>query len=332
MLPRQIDESSDNEASLVFLTKSNKLLEFLVISREQAKNREYWIETIGRMSGDFGVDAERLEHDITSEIRVHGIAPLLGHLHLCGAIPECFGHDSSEEKLYSKYTDVVIYAAFTAMGFQSLVLRERANVADVECVTDDYSFVADAKSFRLSRTAKNQKDFKIQAMDSWKHGKPYAMVVCPVYQMPSRTSQIYRQAAERSVCIATYTHLAVIVRYAQDSTHDKVMKLVYEVFRTVEAMNPSTNAASYWQAINRTMLDFDRIIGALWREEKLASNEAILISKREALSYLAAERERILRLSRAEAIQEVLKSRTLDNKVRQVQSVAKNDILGLGPM
>ena len=96
-------------------------------------------------------------------------------------------------------------------------------------------------------------------------------------------------------------------------------------------MNPSTDAASYWQAINRTMLDFDRTIGALWRDEKLASNEAIQISKREALSYLAAERERIMRLSRAEAIQEVLKWRTLDNKVRKVQSVAKNNILDLGP-
>jgi hypothetical protein len=43
------------------------------------------------------------------------------------------------------------------------------------------SAIADAKAFRLSRTAKNQKDFKIQAMDSWKRGKPFAMVVCPIY-------------------------------------------------------------------------------------------------------------------------------------------------------
>ncbi len=58
----------------------------------------------------------------------------------------------------------------------------------------DYSFVADAKAFRLSRTAKNQKDFKVQAMDDWKHSKTYAMVVCPVYQLLTRTSQIYQQA------------------------------------------------------------------------------------------------------------------------------------------
>ena len=157
------------------------------------------------------------------------------------------------------------------MGFNSLVLKERADVADVECVNDDYSFVADAKAFRLSRTAKNQKDFKVQAMDGWKHGKPYAMVVCPVYQLPSRTSQIYQQAGTRSVCIGTYTHLAVLSRYAQIASKDKAIELVHEVFKSVEAMNPSKDAGTYWQIVNRTMLEFDQAISDIWKEEKRAS-------------------------------------------------------------
>ena len=300
-----------------------------MITEEQVEDRKYWIDEISRSSGDFGADAERIEQKLEQEVQAQGIDALLGHLRLCGVIPECYGHDTSEEKLYSKYTDVVIHAAYTAMGFTSLVLKERANVADVECVTNDYSFVADAKAFRLSRTAKNQKDFKVQAMDDWKHGKPYAMVVCPVYQLPPLKSQIYKQAAERSVCIATYTHLAVLVRYAQESTQNKAIELVHEVFRTVEAMNPSKNAVSYWQAVNRKFLDFDGVIGAIWRDEKLASNEAITILKKEALTFLAKERERIMRLSHADAIKEVLKSSTLDNKVQKVQSVAKNGILDL---
>ena len=300
-----------------------------MITKEQVENRNYWIDEIRHLSGDFGVDAKRIEQKLAQEVQAQGIDFLLGHLRLCGAIPECYGHDTSEEKLYSKYTDVVIHSAYTAMGFRSEVLTERADVADVECVADDYSFVADAKAFRLSRTAKNQKDFKVQAMDNWKHGKPYAMVVCPVYQLPSRTSQIYKQAADRSVCIATYTHLVMIVRYAQESAQNKGMELVHEVFRTVEAMNPSKNAASYWQTINRKFLDFDGSIGAIWRDEKLASNEAITILKKEALTFLAKKRERIMRLSHADAIKEVLKSSRLDNKIEKIQSVAKNSILDL---
>ena len=41
---------------------------------------------------------------------------VLDHLRLCAAIPESYGHDSSEEKLYSKYTDAVISVASHASG------------------------------------------------------------------------------------------------------------------------------------------------------------------------------------------------------------------------
>ncbi len=174
-----------------------------VLTKGESEHRAYWVDEISRLSGNFGVDSDRVEQEISKEIRERGISPLLGHLRLCGAIPERYGHDSSEEKLYSKYTDVVIHEAYTAMGLTSVVLKDRADVADVECVSRAFSFVADAKAFRLSRTAKNQKDFKVQAMDNWKHGKPYAMVACPVYQLPTRSSQIYQQAAARNVALAS---------------------------------------------------------------------------------------------------------------------------------
>ena len=300
-----------------------------IITNEQVENRKYWVDNLSHLSGNFSIDAKRIEQELRQEVRDYGIVSLLGHLRLCGTIPECYGSDTSEEKLYSKYTDAVIHEAYTAMGFTSVILTGRADEADVECVTDNYSFVADAKAFRLSRTAKNQKDFKVQAMHNWKRGKPYAMVVCPVYQLPSWISQIYEQAATMSVCIATYTHLAVLSRYAYESTQGKALELVQEVFRTVEAMIPSKNANTYWQAVNRTLLDFDDVIGDIWREEKLALNESISISREEALTFLAAERERIMRLSRTEAIREVLKWKRLDSKIQTVQSVTRNGILNL---
>ena len=300
-----------------------------IITNEQVENRKYWVDNLSHLSGNFSIDAKRIEQELRQEVRDYGIVSLLGHLRLCGTIPECYGSDTSEEKLYSKYTDAVIHEAYTAMGFTSVILTGRADEADVECVTDNYSFVADAKAFRLSRTAKNQKDFKVQAMHNWKRGKPYAMVVCPVYQLPSWISQIYEQAATMSVCIATYTHLAVLSRYAYESTQGKALELVQEVFRTVEAMIPSKNANTYWQAVNRTLLDFDDVIGDIWREEKLALNESISISREEALTFLAAERERIMRLSRTEAIREVLKWKRIDSKIQTVQSVTINGILNL---
>jgi len=235
----------------------------------------------------------------------------------------------AKKNYIQKYTDVVIHEAYLSMGFNSIVLKERADVADVECVNDDYSFVADAKAFRLSRTAKNQKDFKVQAMDGWKHGKPYAMVVCPVYQLPSRASQIYQQAGARSVCIGTYTHLAVFSRYAKMKSKNKAMELVHEVFKTVEAKNPSKDANTYWQTVNRKILDFDKKISNIWKEEKRASLDSILISRKEALDFLASERELIMKLSKAEAIKDVLKSSKIENKISAIKSVGDNGLLGL---
>jgi len=299
-----------------------------IISQEQRENRNYWMGEISRLSGDFSVNAEKIEEEVAKELKENGIDSLLGHLRLCGAIPEKYSHDSSEEKLYSKYTDIVIHEAYAYIGFNSLVLRERAGVADVECVSAEYSFIVDAKAFRLSRTAKNQKDFKVEAMDGWKHGKPYAMVVCPVYQLPSRTSQIYQQASARSVFVGTYTHLAVLARYAQITSKNSAMVLLHDVFKAVEAMNPSKDAGTYWQIVNRKMLDFDSKISSIWNDEKRASTESIFISREEALSFLASERERIMRLSKEEAIKEVLISSKIENKIRTISSVGDNGLLG----
>lgn len=300
-----------------------------MISKQQQNSRQHWIDEISQFSGKFSINAEKIEADLSVEISKTGTDVLLGHLRLCGVIPESYPHDSSAEKLYSKYTDIIIHEAYKAMGFGSLILKKRADVADVECVSVNYSFVADAKAFRLSRTAKNQKDFKVQAMDNWKHGKPYAMIVCPVYQLPSRTSQIYQQAASRSVLISTYTHLAVGVRYAELAGADKAIALFHTIFQTVEALNPSKSAMAYWQAVNLAMLRFDKRIAELWREEKIALVESIALSKEEALQFLAKERERIMRLSREDAIKEVLKSSRVDNRIQAVNKVADNGILNV---
>lgn len=298
-----------------------------MLNTTQINKRKHWVDKVIKLSGNFGVDAKKVEQEIEQEMRRDGLDTLLGHLRLCGAIPESYGHDSSEEKLYSKYTDVVIHEAYRAMGFTSLVLTERGDAADVECVCDAFSFVADAKAFRLSRTAKNQKDFKVESMDRWKHGKRYAMIVCPVYQLPSRKSQIYEQASTRSVCICTYTHLAVFTRYAKSQGQHKAKELVHEMFLVVESMNPSKDAIAYWSAINRTILDFDVATRDLWLEEKQASLESIAVSKEEALQFIASERERIMKLSREEAVKEVLKSSKLKNKIEAIKKINDNGIL-----
>lgn len=298
-----------------------------IISVKAINRRKYWISEIKKLSGNFIGDAERLVNELERELDNDGYNALIDHLRLCGSIPEGYEHDSREEKLYSKYTDNLLALSFQKLGLKSFVLSERADSADVEAVSKKFSFVADAKVFRLSRTAKNQKDFKVQAMDGWKRGKSYAMIVCPIYQLPSKFSQIYQQATTRNVCIFTYSHLSVLVVYAQKKGGSRALKLLGKIFEIISVLNPSKNAFDYWAAVNRTMLDYDEIIHTLWRNEKKAALESISVAKEEGLRFLAGERERIMKMDHNQAIAELIKINKLESKIKIINSIADNGIL-----
>ena len=300
-----------------------------IISNTAISRRKYWIEEIRNLSGNFGNDTEKLEKELEEEIAKNGASVLIDHLRLCGNIPESYGHDTSEEKLYSKYTDCLLSLAYTELGLKSIVIKERADVADVEVFAKNYSFVADAKAFRLSRTAKNQKDFKVQAMHGWKRGKPYAMVVCPIYQLPTSSSQIYQQATTQNVCIFTYSHLALLLSYSKKEGQAKSQKLLQKIFEIIPALNPSKNAVDYWLAINKTFLSFSKSVENLWNIEKGVATESIAVAKEEALTFLAKEREKILKMSHKEALQELIKVHKIDSKIKTINSISDNGLFTL---
>lgn len=300
-----------------------------IISDKAIKTRRYWIEEIQKLSGNFDNDTDKLEKKLEAEIDKKGISSLIDHLRLCGNIPESYGRDTSEEKLYSKYTDTLLSLAYSAIGLKSLVLKERADAADVEAFAKDYSFVADAKAFRLSRTAKNQKDFKVQAMHGWKRGKPYAMVVCPIYQLPTSSSQIYQQATTQNVCVFTYSHLALLLAYSEKEGQAEAQQLLKKIFETVKALNPSKNATDYWLAINKTILFFSKAVEPLWSIEKGVATESIAISKEEALTFLAQEREKIMRMSHKEALKELIKVHKIESRIKTISAISDNGLFTL---
>lgn len=300
-----------------------------VMSNEAVKRRQYWVEKIRKLSGNFSNDTGELEKELNLEISKNGTSTLIDHLRLCGNIPESYGHDTSEEKLYSKYTDCLLSLAYITIGLKSLVLKERADAADVEAFAKDYSFVADAKAFRLSRTAKNQKDFKVQAMHGWKRGKPFAMVVCPIYQLPASSSQIYQQAITQNVCVFTYSHLALLLSYSEVEGKAKAEHLLKRIFEITQVLNPSKNAIDYWLAINRTILSFSKKIGQLWDTEKDVATESIAIAKEEALIFLAQEREKIMRMSHKEALSELIKVYKIESKIKTISSISDNGLFAL---
>jgi len=300
-----------------------------ILTEKSIQRRRHWIDEIAKISGKFGDDSSKIDRELITEIKRDGLAALLDHLRLCGSIPEYYGRDSSEEKLYSKYTDALLAAAFRHIGLTSLVLSERVDAADVEAVAPNYSLVADAKAFRLSRTAKNQKDFKIDVLHGWKRGKPHAMVVCPLYQLPARTSQIYQQAIARNVCIFSYSHLAVLVEFSNTVGQREAQNLLLKILKCSEELNPTKDSVGYWACVNRAMLNSNPAIGPLWQREKLATLESIAAAKEEALAMLAREREQVMRMSREEAIEYLIQDRNIDGREKKVRSVSDNGIMAI---
>ena len=295
---------------------------------EAIARRAFWITELATLSGSFGADAKRMHEELRTEIKRDGNDAIVDHLRICGAMPECYGHDSSEEKLYSKYTDAVLSEFFTAIGMDSVVIETRADVADVQARGRNFSLVADAKAFRLSRTAKNQKDFKVQAMDRWRHGLDFAVVVCPIYQLPGSSSQIYLQATASNVCILSYSHLAALLGLAIRGYSRRAQDGLHGIFKSVALLNPSKSANEYWTGINRALVNALAKHADLWTVEKSSSIEALSAVKEESLQYLSLERDRLLGLSKQAAIEELIRSRGLASRIATINRLQHGDLLG----
>lgn len=235
----------------------------------------------------------------------------------CGVIPESFNHDSTEEKLYSKYTDVLLAKALEYLGIKSSVVKCRADSADVEGITVEYSIVADAKAFRLSRTAKNQKDFKVEALSKWKKDKDFACLVSPLYQYPKNSSQIYRQAIDKNVTLLSYIHLVFML--SQKNARKQSYKSLWLVSKKLKG---AKDAISYWKAIDKEIAKiFNKKISEI-EDSKNIEMGSMKAAAKEEMGYLENKINSIKVLSHEEAILRLIKSEKLDSKIAQIKKVS----------
>ncbi len=230
----------------------------------------------------------------------------------CGIIPELLEHDSSEEKLWAKYCDILLAQTWTHLSIPAEVLRARGDSADVFGRTHNYSIVGDAKAFRLSRTAKNQKDFKVQALDDWRRSNTYACLVSPLYQYPRRGSQIYEQAIERNVTLLSYTHLKFLLDCTDGQNLDPLWCIGNELPK-------SKNAQQYWEAIDRTTCE---IAGE--SEETLSIYKQTTIDKikqlgEEGIGYWETRIATYKELSQQEAVARLIKAEKVEAKISTIK-------------
>lgn len=242
---------------------------------------------------------------------------IVEHLDNAGIIPERFQHDSTEEKLFAKCCDALLASAFGELGLEARVIEQRSDAADVLATGNGYSIVGDAKAFRLSRTAKNQKDFKVESLDQWRHGADFACLVCPWFQYPKRSSQIYLQAIRYNVTLLSYTHLSFMVRNRSSSGVTPVgLKVLWEIGKTL----PQGKSASvYWTAIKQAILRLTGESESDWEETVSRDTARLPAQATEQIRYWETEKDRISRLSHDELFGELVEALNIDAKIAVIQ-------------
>ena len=246
-----------------------------------------------------------------------------------GAIPEDISHDSTEEKLYSKATDILLAKIFHELGFQSIVNKERANCADVivKSQLHGYTFVADAKAFRLSRTAKNQKDFKVKSMLDWKGDNDYSVLVCPYYQYPKSNSQIYGQALFGNVCLLSWEHLAYLLEKGIQETVSLNLNSLWNISDKLSesvAIKDKDLNINFHQKANKLICD---ILGLEYEDFQLYLNsfKSYLIARCESeISFWEEQIQIIQQYSKAKAITELITALKLNEKITAINKYIKS--------
>jgi len=234
-----------------------------------------------------------------------------------GILPEVFDHDSTEEKLWSKFSDVILANCLNKLGLKSKVIRTRGNSADVYSVSDNYTVVSDAKCFRLSRTAKNQKDFKIKALDDWRRQDTYALLVSPLYQYPIDRSQIYPQAITKNVTLLSYTHLRFLLEKHQNTDLRSLWEVGKELNIKFSTTEKQTGIA-YWKAIDEIVCKICGVtLDELKRYKQLDIDKTVELGH-EGINYWQNKINQFSKLSREEAIKILIKAQKIEQKIQTI--------------
>lgn len=267
------------------------------------------------------MDFEEASSLLISQVdKAHDFLDILAQI---GAIPESLEHDSTAEKLFSKISDAVLARAFREIGLKSIVLKERGDSADVfaESPIHGYTLVADAKAFRMSRTAKNQKDFKVTALSGWRKDYDYAVLCSPYFQYPSSGSQIYAQALEHNVCLLSWEHLIYLISNGIKESVHLCLADVWNYSAELASQTVLTKKKKcFLPQLNRKMLS------CVGRNEdtfsRVLANQIRNIRKRAVMEkqYWKDEIATIQGLSREEAIEELIIAKKIREKMVQIDT------------
>ncbi|MCQ2284210.1 MAG: HindIII family type II restriction endonuclease [Bacteroidales bacterium] len=240
-----------------------------------------------------------------------------------GIIPEDIIHDSTEEKLYTKVSDILFAKALKEMNFEVQVLRERSDCADIVAQSKyhEYSLVGDAKAFRLSRTAKNAKDFKVDSMVHWRGYSNFSVLICPYYQYPKATSQIYKSALDGNVALFSWEYLYVLLSSKVRETPNLNLSDLWNQSAIISRnVTVEESKKSFIRQQDENILNIINISKNDFNQLFVDINKKMVKRGNNEIRYFQNEINRIRRLDRKSAIEELLVCKKLDSKIGTIKT------------
>ena len=242
-----------------------------------------------------------------------------------GTIPEVIEASSTEEKLYSKASDIVLARCFSEIGLKAKALSERGNSADIVAESHHgYTLVADAKTFRLSRTAKNQKDFKISTLSRWRGMEhDFAVLVAPYFQYPNTSSQIYASSLSDKVCLLSWEHILFLLNQQVVEDVSLSLEQIWNAPTRIERDSKIAYADRMnclFPYINKMVCDRIPISLKDFEEQLNICKLYIFERSNDEIAVLNAEIQKIEEDTKEQAIKELIKSRKLNEKISAILS------------
>lgn len=242
-----------------------------------------------------------------------------------GTIPEVIEASSTEEKLYSKASDIVLARCFSEIGLKAKALSERGNSVDIVAESHHgYTLVADAKTFRLSRTAKNQKDFKISTLSRWRGMEhDFAVLVAPYFQYPNTSSQIYASSLSDKVCLLSWEHILFLLNQQVVEDVSLSLEQIWNAPTRIERDSKIAYADRMnclFPYINKMVCDRIPISLKDFEEQLNICKLYIFERSNDEIAVLNAEIQKIEEYTKEQAIKELIKSRKLNEKISAILS------------
>lgn len=241
-----------------------------------------------------------------------------------GTIPERIEASSSSEKLFSKASDCILARCFTELGMPSIAVNERGNSADIIARSNHgYTLVADAKTFRLSRTAKNQKDFKIDTLSNWRGSEhEFALVVAPYFQYPNTSSQIYSSALDKQVCLLSWEHILFLllnnVKETDTLSLESIWNAPVRIARDTRIAYADRMNCQF-PYINQMLCERISVSIDSFVDQLNCCKDIIRRRGDFELTFLNEEKETIMALTREEAIAKLLKSKKILERMSTIE-------------